>query len=37
MKLAVTDKWAIPYAIVGLLWSVIDVPLKELALGLRKR
>jgi len=38
IKLAVTDKLAIPYAIVGLLRSVIAVPPHQgIRLGLRKR
>jgi len=38
IKLAATGKWAIPHALVGLLWSVIAIPdIKELALELRKR
>ena len=38
IKLAVNDKWAILYALTGLLWSMIAIPdIKELALELRKR
>jgi len=38
IRLAAAGEWAIPHALIGLLWSVIAVlDIKELALELRKR
>lgn len=37
IKFAVAEKWAIPYALVGLLWSLIVISdVKELAVNFKK-